>query len=91
MTLLIEQYEELRKMQFESQKEFFAWRGQIIPFLSEKSTKGREFLYSLPFISNLIYGRETTKTMCRVVLQKILDQEMTERIKEIEKIRGKKE
>ena len=87
MSLIMQGYEEATKLQFSNMEEYLNWRTRLIPFLATKQDEGRELLYNLAFTTVLLSGSEESRLMCRIILKNILDQEMTERIKEIEQSR----
>lgn len=91
MSLILQGYEEATKLQFSNMEEYLNWRTRLIPFLAQDETEGRELIYNLAFITVILYSSEESRLMCRIILKNILDQEMTERIKEIEQTRKPKQ
>ena len=87
MSLIMQSYEEAAQLKFNTMPEYMTWRTRLIPFLAQDETEGRELIYNLAFITVILYSSEESKAMCRLILKNILDTEMTERIKEIEKSR----
>ena len=70
--------------------EFLEWRGKILPFLAARPQEGRNFLYSYPFILAFTKPRyESTREICKIVLLNVIDEEFTERLKEIGKQENK--
>lgn len=87
MSLIMQSYLEASKLQFTTMQEFLDWRSKLLPFLSAKATGNRELLYNLPLITVLIGSTGATKIMTQMVFRRILDEEFTERIREIEQLR----
>ena len=87
MSLIMQSYLEATKLQFTTMQEFLDWRARIIPFLSRTPQEGRELLYNLAAITVLVGSTGSTKFMIQMVFRRILDMEMTERIREIESTR----
>ncbi len=77
------------QMDFTDTDSYLRWRGEIIPFFAETTTEGRKLLYNPSFTSVLIYGKPTSRYMCRMVLKNIIEQEFSQRIREIEQARQK--
>jgi len=67
-----------------SLEEYFRWRRRILPFLSKRPTKGRQFLFNLAFIETLVCSnkREWRKIGSKIIVNTI-DQEFSRRIQEI--------
>lgn len=72
-------------------EKYILWRGEAILFFAEKETRGRKFLSNPAFINQLLWGNKETRVMCKKILQNIIIEEFTLRIKEIEKIRREKQ
>lgn len=71
--------------------EYLRWRAELIPFLAQTPTEGRDLLFLPPFISQLIYGTPQTRYMCQLAVKNILEQEFQARLREIEQARKVKE
>ena len=81
--------EHLENNDFRSMDEYLSWRGEILPFLSRKPTEHRDLLYHIPFIWGLCYFQDiSTKRLCQLILRNILELEFTQRLREIEQIKG---
>jgi len=87
MSLIMQSYAEAQKLEFATMTEYLDWRARIIPFLSRTPQEGRELLYNLAAITVLVGSTGSTKFMIQMVFRRILDMEMTERIREIESTR----
>lgn len=87
MSLIMQSYLEASKLQFATMEEYLEWRSKLLPFLSAKATENRELLYNLAMITALLGSQGATKIMCKLVFRRILDEEFTERIREIEQLR----
>ena len=72
-------------------EKYTLWRGEIIPFFAEHETPGRKFLSNPAFINQLLWGRQETRIMCKRVLENIIIEEFTIRIREIEQTRRGKQ
>ena len=87
MSLVMQAYMEATKFKFSTMSEYMDWRSRLIPFLSKVPQEGRELLYNLAAITVLIGSTGTTRIMIQMIFRKVLDSEMTERIREIEQLR----
>ena len=87
MSLIMQSYLEASKLQFSTMEEYLEWRSKLLPFLSEKAQENRKFLYHLPLITVLLGATGGTKIMAQMIFRRILDEEFTERIREIEQLR----
>lgn len=87
MSLIMQSYLEAQKLDFQTMTEYLDWRARIIPFLSRTPQEGRELLYNMAAITVLLGSTGATKIMIQMVFRKVLDFEMTERIREIEQLR----
>lgn len=87
MSLIMQSYTEAQKLDFSTMTEYLEWRARIIPFLAKEPQEGRELLYNLAAITVLIGSTGATRIMIQMIFRKVLDSEMTERIREIEQLR----
>lgn len=91
MSQVMNSFMELQQMNFKTMDEYFEWRNELIPYFCEDGGEDRELLYNLSFITALVFGRQETRIMLKIVLQNILNKEFSKRIKEIEKARRNEE
>jgi len=90
LTETITEYQQLQEELIELLKkemtleEFFRWRRRILPFLAQKQTKGRQFLFNLSFIQALICSdMQGRRRIGSRILLNTIDQEFSKRIQEM--------
>jgi len=65
-------------------QEYFRWRRRILPFLSSKPTRGRQFLFNLAFIQALICSEiPGRRKIGQQILLNTIDTEFSQRIQEM--------
>ena len=87
LSQVINSYLEHLEFDFHRASDYLDWRAEILPFLAEQATKGRELLFSPPFIAALTDGKPETRFMCHLALRNIIEAEFIDRLKEIEQAR----
>jgi len=65
-------------------EEYFRWRRRILPFLSRRSTEGRQFLFNLAFVQALVCSDfpHRRRIGSRILLN-VIDSEFSRRIQEM--------